>query len=203
MNLLNKARGVIVKKPTTKQFIIPAIILIVCMIVGGMLLEEGKRRSIDPPKISFVAPGSTEISLDEVGCYTIYIETQIQHEGKQYTVPDGSIEDIEIKVSKNGQGIPVRQADIFYTYDKDGNKGQTNSNFDITEAGEYVIDTNIESKANKQIVLSVGIKNEQMLRVLQFTVGASVILLVGIIQFIGYTISGLIRWLMYKKSNHI
>ncbi len=203
MVVLKKFRSVVVKKPSKKQFIIPSIVLIICLILGVWLLEEGRKRSIDPPKTSFLAPGIHKVDLQEVGTYSIYIESQIEYEGKSYNIPDGSIEKLEIKINKDGKKVPVRKADIFYTYDKNGNKGETNSNFDISEPGEYEIISKLKSELNEEIILSVGIKNEGMLRVLQFTVGASVIILVGIFQFVGYIGSGIIRLFMYKKSNHI
>ena len=199
MSLLNEIKSIEVKKPSKKQFIIPSIILIVCLVFGGWLLNEGRKCSIDPPKISFLTPGVTKVNLEEIGSYSIYIETEIQYEGKLYSIPYKSIDKIDIDVSKNGEKIPVRTADIFYKYNKNGNKGETNLNFDITEPGQYEINSDIESNEIDQVVLSVGRKNEGMLRVLQFTVGASVIILVGVFQFVGYILSGMIRLLMYKK----
>ncbi len=203
MGVLKELRRIRVQKPSKKQFIIPSIVLILCMVLGTWLLEEGRKRSIDPPKISFLAPGVHKINLEEIGTYTIYIETQIEYEGEKYNIPDGSIEKLEVEVNKDGEKVPVRKADIFYTYNKNGNKGETNSNFDITEPGEYEIISKAKLELNKEIILSVGIKNEGMLRVLQFTVGASVIILVGVFQFVGYISAGIIKLFMYKKSNHI
>ncbi len=203
MLALNELKNVVVKKPSKNQFIVPSIILIVCIVLGGWLLGEGKKRSIDPPKISFLSPGVHKVNLEEVGTYSIYIESEIQYEGRQYSVPDGSIEKLEIKVNKDGVKIPVRRADIFYTYNKDGNKVEIHSNFDITEPGEYEINSTMKSEQNEEIILSVGIKNQGMLRVLQFTVGASVVILIGVLQFIGYITMGIIKLIMYKRSNHI
>ena len=203
MDLLKKIINVEVKKPIRSQVIIPSVIFIGCMIIGGCMIQEAKKRSIDPPKTSFVAPGTTKINLSKLGSYTVYIESEIEYEGKRYVVPDGTIEDLEVKVSKGDVVVPVRKADIFYKYNKNGNKGESNCNFDITEKGEYNITTKLESDQNEQIILSIGVKNEEMLRVLQFTVGASVIMLVGIIQFIGYILSAVIKIFLYKRNNHI
>ncbi len=186
-------------KPTKKQFIIPTVIFALCMITSTFLYEQGKLRSIDPPKQSFLVPGTTEIELDKVGHYTIYLELDTLFEGKHYEAPE-FIESLKCEVIKGDTEIQVNTADLNYKYNRDGQQGESYFNFTIDEAGKYKIITTLEDKVVKEAVLSVGLKNEHMVRVLQFTVGAGVIMLVGIFEFIGYMVYGIIKLCIYKAK---
>lgn len=186
-------------KPTKKQFIIPTVIFVLCIITSIFLYEQGKLRSIDPPKQSFLVPGTTEIELDKVGRYTIYLELDTLFEGKHYEAPE-FIESLKCEVVNDESKIQVSTADINYKYNRDGQQGESYFNFTIEEAGKYKIITTLEDEVVKEAVLSVGLKNEHMVRVLQFTVGAAVIMLVGIFEFIGYMVYGIIKLCIYKAK---
>ncbi len=201
MGIINELKNQVkteVKKPTKKQVVIPILVLIICMLAGGLLYREGQKRSIDPDKTSFLSPGSQIVNLGEVGTYNIYIETDINYNNKHYFVPQESIQKIECKIKKGSKIIPTRDADLYYKYDRNGDKGQTYLSFDIEEKGEYEIVTKIQSDTIKDVVLSVGKQNDQMVRVLQFTVGSCIIMLIGILQFFVFIISLVIKLILHK-----
>lgn len=175
-----------------KLLVIPTIIFILCTLISILLFQQAKIRSVDPPKTSFLVPGETTLHLSQVGRYTIYLELDTQFEGKHYEVPE-ALEGLKCEVIKEGQLVKVEAADLSYTYNRDGQRGEAYFNFSIESPGEYTMRTTIESKAVKEAVLSVGLKNENMIRVLQFTVGASVLMLVGIFEFVGYMIYAVIK----------
>lgn len=186
-------------KPSKKQFIIPTIVFILCAVTSVFLFYQGKARSIDPPKTSFLVPGTTMLDLTQVGRYTIYLELDTLFEGKHYEAPE-VIEGLKCEVMKDETKIKVEAADLSYSYNRNGQKGESYFNFTIEEPGSYTIITTIDNEQMKEAVLSVGLKNEKMVRVLQFTVGASVLMLVGIFEFIGYMIYGLIKLMIYKTK---
>ncbi len=186
-------------KPSKKQFIIPTIVFILCTFTSIFLFEQGKLRSIDPPKTSFLAPGTTVLNLNQAGRYTIYLELDTIFEGKHYEAPE-VLEGLNCEVIKEGREIKVEPADLSYSYNRDGQKGESYFNFTIESPGNYTIITTIDNEQMKEAVLSIGLKNEKMIRVLQFTVGASVLMLVGIFEFVGYMIYGIIKLVIYKQK---
>lgn len=184
-------------KPSKKQFIIPTIVFIICTITSVFLFQQGKVRSVDPPKTSFLVPGTVVLPLDKPGRYTIYLEQDTLFEGKHYTAPE-VLEGLKCEVVKDDKSIKVEPADLSYSYNRAGQKGETYFNFTIESTGDYQITTTLENNEIKEAVLSVGLKNEKMIRVLQFTVGASVLMLVGLFEFVGYIGYATIKLVLYK-----
>lgn len=189
-------------KPTKKQAIVPAIILIGTLVIGGILLLIAKSLGGEEARTSFLAPGTQNINLKEPGNYTIYLTTQITDDKMSYNLSE-DFEGLHVELTLDGKEVVLTKVEEGYTYGEEGNQSKSYLSFDVVEPGEYQLITSIESKSIPQIALAIGKTEENLATVLVLATCACLLILMGICQFVAYMIFNLGKWCFYYYKTKV
>lgn len=116
-------------------YVIGLLCLLAGMSMAGWLAwsEVAALRNV---MIRVVVPGSTELTLDETGTYTIFHESDSVVDGKLYSA--SNISGLSVTVTAdNGQQIAVTVPNVSSSYSMGGHNGKSVLAFDIASAGRY------------------------------------------------------------------
>ncbi len=194
-----------VKKSWIKQFIIPTVIFVLCMGVSFCFVQAGRKLSVTPDMTSFLAPGTKTIDLQEEGNYTVYLMLRGTYENKNYTAPE-DLKGLTLEIKHGEEKIKVVKADLTYIFDQEGQSGKPYLNFAINEAGSYEFTATLENETTSEVVLAVGLKNEKMMNLFYYVIAATLIGLIGILEFgcfILYRIVKLIKSSMMAPKSRL
>lgn len=197
-------KGYEIYKPTKKQVVAPIIVLVVTLIVGGILLLIAKHIGSKSLKQSYLVPSQIELELIK-GNYMIYLENEVDFEGKHYSVPD-SFSSLTCKLKYKGGEITLTPPKDGYGYGEGEKRGRTFLSFTIEEDDVYQLKAEIEDEQVSQAVITIAREDENIGSALSLTVIAGLSMLMGILQFMGYIILNVGKWLFYcylKKKNGI
>lgn len=183
-------------KPTKKQVIIPIIVLVVTLAIGGILLLVARTLNDEGTKISFIAPSTEIFNLEEPGNYTIYLTTQITSDKMNYSLPE-NFKGLDAELTFGGEKVTLTKIDDAYTYGEEGNRSESYLSFDINEPGEYQLTTRVESESISELVLAIGKTEENLEMALILATCACMLILMGVCQFVAYMIFYLGKWLYY------
>lgn len=190
-------------KPTKMQVMVPIVILVITLVAGGIMLFVSKKLGVEHEKVNYLAPGRSELQL-ETGKYTLYLMTEVDYEGKHYSIPE-DFETVSFKVLHNEKEIPLEKAEYEYTFGEDNYKGKTVNEFEVVEEGTYTLETTVDNKDKSEVVIAVGKKDENLQTVITLTVIAMMIMLMGTLQFIGYMLlnGGKMLFYLHKKKMEV
>ena len=189
-------------KPTKMQVIAPIIVLVVTLVAGGIMIGVAKMLGSESEKTNYLAPSKQTVQL-EAGSYTIYLLTEVDFEGKHYSLPE-EFSELSVTVKHNGSSITVTEPECPYSFGDDNTyKGTTLNSFIVEEAGSYEIETQINSSAVSEAVYALGVTERKLQVVVTLTFVAAMIILMGVLQFFGYLIlnGGRMLYYQYKVKN--
>ena len=151
-----------------------AIVWAVPKLIGG--IEE-------MASIQIVVPGTTEVTLEKPGKYTLSHEYQSFINGKRYSTR-GAISDLEctLRSRATGREVPLSPLTYSSTYSFQGRAGVGMYSFKIDQAGTYELDARYaEGKTGSKAVLSIGRLGGLFRGIAGFAIG----LILAIFLFIG------------------
>lgn len=189
-------------KPTKKQVMVPIVVLIVTLVIGGILLLIAKSLGGEGVRTNLIAPGTQVLNLEEPGNYTIYLTTQMMDDKMSYHLPE-DFKGLHVELTLNGEAVALTKIEEGYTYGEEGNQSESYLSFDVTEPGEYQLTTSIESNSIPEIVLAVGKTEENLGRVLILSTCALLLILMGVCQFVAYMIFNLGKWCVYYYKTKV
>ena len=189
-----------ITKPTKKQVLIPLIILLITLAIGGALLLVAKKiGSHEEPETIFYAPGVQTISVSEPGEYTIDVAIETTYEGKTYILPE-DFTGIKGELTVNSKPVELSGV-ISSVYGKEGEKGKTLFTFMAEESGEYILTTALEHMTVQEAVLVARRADSKNGVIIILATCAILLILMGICQFIGYGAYHFIRWVIFVLRN--
>jgi hypothetical protein len=107
--------------------------------------------------VRFVVPGTTVLTLDEPGTYTIYHEADSVVDGKLYSAPNIAGLSVTVTAEASGQSIAVVTPGISSTYSIGGHSGKSVLAFTVATPGHYRLSAQYANGASgPQTVLAVG-----------------------------------------------
>ena len=183
-------------KPTKKQVMVPIIVFVVTLIVGGILLLIAKSFGDEETKISFLAPSTQVFNIEEPGNYTIYLTTQITSDEMSYRLPE-NFKGLYTELTLNEEKVTLTKIEDGYTYGEESNQSKSYLSFEASKPGAYQLTTRVESESIPELVLAMGKTEENLERVLVLATCACLLILMGACQFIAYTIFNLGKWAYY------
>lgn len=133
--------------------------------------------------MQIVVPGTTEVTLENPGKYTLSHEYQSFINGKRYSTR-GAISDLQctLRSRETGREVPLQPLTYSSTYSIKGRAGVGMYSFKIDQAGTYELDARYpESMTGPKAVLSIGHLGGLIWGIGTFVVG----LLAAIFLFIG------------------
>ena len=105
----------------------------------------------------FVMPGTSVLTLNEPGTYTIFHEADSVVDGKLYAAPNVAGLDIDVTDEATGQKIAVAVPGMSSTYSIGGHSGKSVLAFDIAAPGRYRLNAAYANgRSEPQTVLAVG-----------------------------------------------
>lgn len=185
-------------KPTKLQVIAPIIVLVITLVAGGIMIGVAKMLGTDNEKVSYLAPNQMEVQL-EAGSYTIYLFNEVDFEGKHYSVPE-EFTGLSVNVTHDQVEVPLTEPECDYAFGEENYKGNTLKSFDAEEDGSYKIETKIDDSTLSQVVYAIGKTEKNLQIVVTLTFIAFMIILMGVLQFIGYLILNGGRMLFYHHK---
>lgn len=176
---------------------------IAIFIVGGIILPLVLMALIIipvfrvDPNIEFLIPGSIEINVEEAGRYYVWNEYETIYEGKTYSKPKDLPDDLRISMHKKDGALQLDfVGDRSISMSSGSSSRKSIGYFQITEAGDYVVDVQGESD---QRVFSVGRSHLDLFRfLLLIFIGGPVCLLSSFVGFI-LVIVAIIKMIQSKR----
>lgn len=189
-----------ITKPTKKQILVPLIILVITLVIGGALLLVARNiGNNEEPETIFYAPGTQTISVSRPGEYTIDVAIETTYEGKTYTLPE-DFTGIKGELTVNGQPVELSEV-ISSVYGKEGQKGKTLFTFMAEEAGDYILTTTMDHMAVTEAVLVTRRQDSKNGTIIILATCACFVILMGVCQFVAYGVYNLIRWGVFVFHN--
>lgn len=191
-------------KPAKKQVIVPIVVFIAALCLGGGLLLIAKCLGGNQEQTTLVAPTTKTLFLEETGGYTIYLATDMTFEGEKYSL-DEAYDGLQAKVEQNGKEIALLPVESSYEYGKEGNKSKDVYTFSIEQPGEYSFEFSLDEAGPQNAVVLVGKTQEHVGAILAIVLVACMILLMGTCQLAGYGIYNGINYgiYCYKKRQEL
>jgi hypothetical protein len=104
-----------------------------------------------------VVPGTSVLTLDEPGTYTIFHEADSVVDGKLYSAADIAGLRISVTDEANTQAIAVSVPSVSSSYSIGGHSGKSVLAFDIAQPGRYRLSASYSGgRSEPQTVLAVG-----------------------------------------------
>ena len=191
---------IIEKKPSKYFVIIPSIVFAVCLIIGLGLIKLEKN-TVKAPTMEFVVPCNQEVEFKEAGEYTIYLQLLTQINGQTYTAEEG-LEGLSCKLFKGEEEITIYTTDIQYNYNKEGKLGSAYYEFSIKEPGMYRLETELVNTPTKEVAIGIG-KKINMGHMMVKGIVATLALLGGTFQFVGFIGYSIIAYILYRRKHLI
>lgn len=189
-----------ITKPTKKQVMVPVIVLVVTLLIGGGLFAGAKKAgSNEEAETIFYAPGTQTISVSRPGEYTVDVAIETTYEGKEYKLPESFI-DVTGELTLNGNAVTLNEV-TSSVYGKEGQKGKTVLTFYAEEAGEYILTTHIGDTQVSEAVLVARRADSETAKVMVYATAACFVILMGICQFLTYGLYHLGRLGVYYYHN--
>lgn len=183
-------------KPTKKQVIVPIIVLVITLAIGGILLWVAKSLGDGGTKTSFLAPGTEVFNIEEPGNYTIYLTTKITSDKMSYSLPE-NFKGLSTELTFNGEEIALTKIDDAYTYGEEHNQSKSYLSFEADKPGAYQLTTFLEDGSIPELALAIGKTEENLEMVLVLATCASLLILMGICQCVAYMVFNLGKWFYY------
>lgn len=183
-------------KPTKKQVIIPIIILVITLAIGGSLLWVAKSLGDGGTKTSFLAPGTETFNIEEPGNYTIYLTTKITSDQMSYSLSE-NFKGLSAQLTLDGEEVVLTKIEDAYTYGEEHNQSKSYLSFEAHKPGAYQLTTVVEDGSISRVALAIGKTEKNLEMVLVLATCGSMLILMGICQFVAYMVLHLGKWLYY------
>lgn len=183
-------------KPTKKQVIIPIIILVIALAIGGGLLGVAKSLGNGGTKTSFLAPGTERINIDEPGNYTIYLTTKITSDQMSYSLSE-DFKGLGVELTLDGEQVVLTKIEDAYTYGEENNQSKSYLSFEAHKPGTYQLTMVVEDDSIARLALAIGKTEKNLEMVLALATCGGMLILMGICQFVAYMVLHLGKWLYY------
>jgi len=105
-----------------------------------------------------LAPGTSEVILEETGTYTIFHEYRSVYQGQAFS-SRGNLSGLRCSLVQKETGRPVSIEGISYsaTYERGGRKAEGVWTFEISQPGVYIMTTSYQDNATVPVhILAVG-----------------------------------------------
>lgn len=185
-------------KPSILYFFVAGIIFISGVIVFILLLVNGLK-TITSGGEQVLAPGTSTISLNETGNYTIFYEYESVLNGEVYSTSK-SLNKFFCKVNKKSDGsdIALNNSTMKTTYTLGSRSGVSIFNFQVNEVGEYdLTGTYLEGIEGKKIVLFI--KKSNVFKNISSIIISILVLLVSIGTSVGIMVVTIVKRQKCKK----
>ena len=184
------------KKPSKLLIIIPSIILVASMVFLGCVVGSNvkKMMGISDESTTIETPETKEITFDEAGKYTVFLQTSGVKNGEYYSMP-ANIKGLSLKVYSKSENIGVFSPTMNSTMNSGNNEFIGVFEFVIDTPGTYTVEANIDDNQEKNVLLSI--QNSNM--IFKF-VGELFISIIIFIISIGIFIGFLIYWIIKKQK---
>ena len=137
-------------------YFLAPIPLILGLALAGWLVWSGIA-ALQGALTRFVVPGTSVLTLDKPGTYTIFHEADSVVDGKLYSAPNIAGLDISVTAEANGQAIAVVVPGFSSTYAIGGHSGKSVLAFTIATPGRYRLSAQyVSGNGGPQTVLAVG-----------------------------------------------
>ena len=164
-------------------FVLAGVIAIASL-VGAALHGWSRKDTVDAGMIRVVVPGSTVITLDKPGDYTIYHEQQSYVDGELYA--SDSIAGLRVAlVGEGGAAVKLRVPVSSSSYSIGSRKGSSIFIFTISQPGRYRLTTTLAGdRSEPKAVLAI---DQGMMGRLFALIGATLAIVFG-----GIAVAGII-----------
>jgi hypothetical protein len=123
---------------------------------AGWILRSGLGGS-ENSLVRTIVPGSTVLTLNEPGSYTVFYEMKSVIDGRVFSPQDISGLRVGITSEVSGAKIPLARSSIKAHYSFPGHRGVSILSFEITQPGRYRLDTAYpDNRTEPQAVLAIG-----------------------------------------------
>jgi hypothetical protein len=139
-----------------KWYVVALCLLLTGAAGAGWILRSGLSGS-DNSLIRTIVPGSTVLTLNEPGSYTIFYEMESVIDGRVFSPQDITGLRVGITSEDSGVKIPLKRTLTKARYSFPGHQGISILSFDIAQPGRYRLDTAYpDNRSEPQAVLAVG-----------------------------------------------
>lgn len=139
-----------------KWYVVALCLLLTGAAGAGWILRSGLSGS-DNSLVRTIVPGSTVLTLNEPGSYTIFYEMESVIDGRVFSPQDITGLRVGITSETSGAKIPLRRTLTKARYSFPGRQGISILSFDIAQPGRYRLDTTYpDNRTQPQAVLAVG-----------------------------------------------
>ena len=126
-------------------------------LVAAALYAMPRIAEVDQGTIRIVVPGSTVLSLDRPGTYTIFHERRSVVNGIYYASDSANGLRVTVVAEGSGAHVALTQPRMSSSYEIGGREGKSILAFDVTEPGRYRLTASLESgAAQPKIVLAIS-----------------------------------------------
>lgn len=141
----------------SKLYYVLALAGLVGSFFSGRLFLERRMEEITAELTRGAVPGVVQLVLPAAGEYSIYLEHQGVLGNQLFVTPQQLGELVCAVASAAGESVPVREPLLPISYDRDSRKGVQVLEFEVEEAGAYVLEGSYPSgTAGPQLLLGVG-----------------------------------------------
>lgn len=147
--------------------LIGAAFFVVTLYTGIQKMNDGM--------IRFKVPGSSEITLNDIGDYTIFHEFRSSFDGVIYNSQE-DLSGLQVTITEKNSGtlIPLSAVSTRSTYKIGSYSGYSIYNFKTTTPGVYIFNGEYHNEKGSDVILSLGYKTGTMLL---STIGVSLVIL--------------------------
>lgn len=141
---------------TSRVWYVVAVIVLLAGGGGAGLLMWSGLSGLDQGMTRVVVPGTSVLTLDKPGAYTIYHEPESVIDGKIYT--SENVNGLRIAVAEEGgEQVTVASPTMHSTYSVAGHRGVSVLAFEITKPGRYRLTAAYPGGRSEPVtVLAVG-----------------------------------------------
>lgn len=143
-------------RPGIVWYVIAGLINVICIVLFVLFLVGAIKCATDSIITRVTAPGTASIEIDKAGKYTIYFEHDSVLDGKVYHTSDISDILFTLTSKSTGEQIDLNSSLANTSYSINGRSGQSIFDFDVSEPGEYILETIYDTGTGENAVLAVG-----------------------------------------------
>lgn len=143
-------------RPGIVWYVIAGLVNVICIVLFVLFLLGAIKCATDSIITRVTAPGTASIEIDKAGKYTIYFEYDSVLDGKVYHTSDISDILFTLTNKSTGEQIDLNSSLANTSYSINGRSGQSIFDFDVSEPGEYILETIYDTGTGENAVLAVG-----------------------------------------------
>lgn len=142
--------------PSRIGYFLAPLPVVVGIVVAGLLVWH-LLGGLQNAMTRFVAPGTTVVTLDRPGSYTIFHEAESVVDGKVYSAQNISGLRVVVAAEAGGAAVAVSAPKVNSSYSIGGHSGKSILSFDVAAPGRYRLTASYaDGRAGPQTVLAVG-----------------------------------------------